>query len=199
MFKKLFNPFTHIAGIRSLFWGVKIILITSILGYFLNIHFPDVISVKSVPSFPFLYHVLQSFSNWIIISLILITISLIFSKSKIRIIDIFGTQALARFPYLLATFTGIPKSPQVFSQYMLYKYLGTGDPVEITTLDITITIFIILFSLLLTIWMIALMYNAFKVSSNIKGTKSIVLFIVGLIISMVISTLITNQLILIYS
>jgi hypothetical protein len=199
MLKKLINPFVYIAGTRSLLWGIKIILITSVFGYFLNIHFPDVISVKIGPDFPFLYHIIQSFSNWIILSVILYLISIFFSKSKIRIIDVLGTQALARFPYLIAPFTGIPKSPQVFSQYILYEYLGTGDPIAITTQDIIVTIIIILFTIFLTIWMIALMYNAFKVSTNMKGSKSVIIFIVGLVVSIVITTLITSQLIQIFS
>lgn len=199
MFKKLFNPFTHVAGIRSLFWGVKIILITSILGYFFNIHFPDVISVKMCSNYSLWYFLIQSFSNWIIISLIFYISSLLFSKSKIRVIDMFGTQALARFPYLLAPFTGISQAPIVVSEYILYTFLGMGDPVEITSGQIAITIIMILVTLLLTIWLIALMFNAFKVSSNIKGAKSVILFIIGLILSMVISIIVTNQLIQIFS
>lgn len=199
MIKKLFNPFVNIAGVRSLLWGIKIMLTTSILGYLFNVHFPDVISVKISSSYSIWYFIIQTFSNWMIISLVLYASSFIFSKSKVRIVDVFGTQAFARFPYVLAPLTGITKAPQVFSEYMLYNFLGIGDPVEITSGQITVTIIMILFTLLLTVWLIALMFNAFKVSSNIKGGKLIILFIVGLILSIVISLLVTNQLIQIFS
>jgi cytochrome c oxidase assembly factor CtaG len=74
-----------------------------------------------------------------------------------------------------------------------------GDPIEISTIEISLAIATILFTIFLTIWMIALMYNAFKVSTNMKGSKSVIIFIVGLVVSIVITTLITSQLIQIFS
>ena len=48
MIKKLLNPFIHIAGIKSLIFGILILLLTSIIGYFSNMHFPDIISIKII-------------------------------------------------------------------------------------------------------------------------------------------------------
>ncbi len=195
MIKKLFNPFTFIAGGYSLIIGIIIILLTSIIGFFSNIHFPDVISVKTSSDYPLQYHIIQNVMNFIIVSTIMYMVSIIFSKSKIRIVDVYGTQALARFPYLIAAFIGFSNSMDNFKNYVFWQFLKQGDPIDISTSDILITIILVIITLLLTIWLIVLMYNAFKISANLKGPKSIFLFIGGLIISIFISSLFTIQLI----
>jgi hypothetical protein len=53
-------------------------------------------------------------------------------------------------------------------------------------------------SILTLLWMVTLMFNAFRVSSNLKGIKSVVLFIVVFIISLVLTYLFSMYLITIY-
>ena len=195
MIKKLINPFHYIAGFKSLILGVIIILSTSIIGYLSNTHFPDVISIKTSPHFPAYYFIIQGLLNWIIASAIFYMASLLFSKSSVRIIDIFGTQALARAPYLLASFVGFSDSINAFGKYLLWTLMHQGEPVEISSINIMIAILFMFFTLLLTIWMITLMLNALKVSANLKGSRLAIIFIVGLIISMVISVYLNTTLI----
>jgi hypothetical protein len=189
---KLFNPFKYIAGWESLFLGLAILLTTAVVGYFSQIHFPDLISVKTIHGLPFWVIAVQSVSNWFILSLLLYLAALILSPSSVRIIDVFGTQAMARFPYLLAAFTGFSGSIEKFGQYMLWSALHTGDPVQISTGEMTAAIILILASLLLTIWMITLMFNAFSVSTNLKGAKLIVPFIVLVITSIIVTGFISS-------
>ncbi|MBI9052641.1 MAG: hypothetical protein JEY96_02420 [Bacteroidales bacterium] len=195
MIQILFNPFKYIAGIKSLLLGIAILIATSILAFYTNIHFPDVISVKSSSDFPYIYYLIQCISNWIVVSIVFYIIAILASPSKIRIVDIFGTQALSRFPYLIATLTGFSTSLDNFEKYIYYTILKTGEFADVTDYEIIISILIILFTLALTIWFITLMFNAFRTSANIKGVKSVILFIAGLLVSIIITSLITNQLI----
>jgi hypothetical protein len=195
MIKNLLNPFLYIAGGYSLLIGLLIIFCTSVIGYYSNIHFPDILSVKTSPDYPVLYYILQSIANWMVISTILYLFAIVFSKSKIRLIDIFGTQALARFPYLFAALIGFSNSMDKFSRYILWQLLEQGKPVVMSAGAMTIAIILIIVTLFLTVWMLALMFNAFKVAANIKGSKLIITFIIGLILSIIISVLTTNQLI----
>lgn len=181
----LFNPFRYIAGVKSLVAGILVLLLTAIAGYFSHIHFPDLISVKTGPGFPLWYFILQSFSNWLVISILLYVLALIFSPSSVRAIDIFGTQAIARFPYLFAALAGFSGSLDKFGKYVVYNTLHQGEPVNLSTGDTVMAISILIFTLLLTIWMVVLMYNAFRVSANVKGGRSAALFIVAFVISMI--------------
>ena len=195
MIKKLFNPFIYLAGSLALGIGVIIILITSFIGYSSHTHFPDVLSVKSSLDLPVLYYIIQNMMNWIIVSTILYGFAVVFSKSRVRLTDIYGTQAVSRFPYLLAALTGFSDSLEKFGRFLLWQLLEQGSDINISSLDIAIAITLIFTTLVLTLWMITLMFNAYKVSANMKGAKLIVSFIISLIISILISALFTNQLI----
>jgi len=199
MKNKLFNPFIYIAGTKALIIGLLAIVTATFIGFYSRTHFPDAISVKVSYHFPFLYFLIQGFVNWFVVSIVLYLFAKVFSKSKVRIVDVFGTQAMARFPYFIAAFTGFSKSIKKFGDYLLYANLGIGNKVEISTFEMGMAIFLIVLTLLLTVWMITLMYNAYKVSANLKSTRLVLTFIAGLILSIILSGLFNYQLIKFYS
>ena len=196
MIRKLINPFRHIAGIKSIILGIIIIFATSIVGYYSHTHFPDTISIKTSPEFSFWYFVIQNYSNWFVVATLFYTASIIFSKSSVRLVDVYGTQALARFPYFIASFVGFSETLSAFSKYLLWTLMKQGEPIEISAIQIITAILIMVFSIMLTIWLITLMFNAFKISANIKGIKLILIFIIVLIISLLLSGFLTKMLIL---
>jgi hypothetical protein len=194
MITKLLNPFKYIAGVKSLVIGILIILVTAYIGYTSNTHFPDLISIKTCPDLPVWYFVIQSLSNWIVVSTLLYSCAIVGSQSSIRFVDIFGTQAFARFPYLIASFIGFSDSINKFGKYMLWTLLQNGESISLSTGNFVIAISLLILTFLLTIWLVALMYNAFKVSANLKGTKAVVLFIIVFIVSMIITGYISKYL-----
>src|SRR5208283_4116470 len=123
MISLLFNPFKFIAGIKSLVLGLVIIAATAYFGFLSHTNFPDLISVKICPPFSLGFFLWQSLSNWLVFSIVLYVGSLIVSRSSIRFIDILGTQALARYPYVFCSLTGFSDSIQQFSNYMLSTYM----------------------------------------------------------------------------
>ena len=199
MISVLLNPFKFIAGIKSLIAGILIILTTAFIGYLSHTHFPDLISVKICPAFPLSYYIFQSLANWLVFSIILYIGTLIFSASSVRLIDIIGTQALARTPYLIVSWIGFSNSLTLFSKYMLWKGLHYGNPVNLSIGDAITAVSMMILSLLTLIWMVTLMFSAFRVSANLKGTKSIILFIVVFIISMILTSMISMHLLTIFN
>jgi hypothetical protein len=195
MIQKLFNPFVYIAGLKSLLNGLLIILATSIVGYLSHTHFPDIISVKIGFTSPVWYFVVQSLLNWLSISILLYLAAIILSKSSVRLLDIFGTQALARYPYFFAAFFAFSDSMLEFGSFLAWTFLHSGTPVEISTFSIVVAIGLIILTLLLTIWMVALMFNAYKISANLKGPKLVTSFIVAMIGAMILSGYLSSILI----
>ncbi|BAX81972.1 hypothetical protein [Labilibaculum antarcticum] len=195
MIQKIFNPFVYIAGLKSLLNGLLIILATSIVGYLSHTHFPDIISVKIGFSSPVWYFVVQSLLNWLSISILLYLAAIILSKSSVRMLDIFGTQALARYPYFFAAFFAFSDSMQEFSSFLTWTFLHSGEPVEISTFSVILAITLIILTLLLTIWMVTLMFNAYKISANLKGAKLVTSFIVAMIGAMILSGYLSSILI----
>lgn len=194
MIQKIFNPFKFIAGGKALLFGLAIIIATAFIASFSNTHFPDPISVKIGQSAPFLYYLLQALANWFVLSCILLIMGRLSSKSSIRIIDVFGTQALARLPYFFASFTGFATSLVKFSNYLLWVTLKKGDEVFISNFEIFSAVILLIITLLSTIWLVVLSYNAFSVSANIRGFKSILIYIVSLLVTMIFTSLFSQYL-----
>ncbi|WP_291855162.1 hypothetical protein [Marinilabilia sp.] len=189
---KLFNPFEEIAGAKALFFGFVVMLITGLTGYFSFTHFPDMISIKYIPEYlPLSYYFVQQVVIWLIPSLIFYVFALIGSSSSVRVVDIFGTMALARFPYIIAAVLGFSGSMKRFGDYLMALFMEHDTTATISTFDIVTAIVVMFLMLLLTVWLVALMYNAFRISSNLKGGKAVGLFIAGLFIS-IIATMLVN-------
>lgn len=189
----LFNPFRFIAGGKALILGGIIMVLTALVGWFSHTHFPDIISLKSNSDYPFSYLLFQTFVNWFLFSSLIYGYSKAVSKSSVRALDIFGTQALARFPYLPGAFIGFSGSMERFTKYILSKTMQPDLDISITQTDIGIAVLIMVLSLLLLIWLFVLMYNAFSLSSNLKGSKAVIGFIVCLVISVIASQFINYK------
>ncbi len=198
MIKKLINPFYFLAGFKALKIGLLAIITTAIIAYYTNTNFPDIISVKTGSHLSLLHSITQDIVNWLVMSILLYVAALLFSSSKVRFLDILGTQALARFPYIIASLLGCSKALKRFSDFLLWQYLEQGEPIEITSTESLLAIITLVALILLTIWLITLMFNAFKVSANLKGNKLIAIFIVMLIVATISSGYI-NHIILINS
>ncbi len=149
MKKWLFNPFVHIAGTQALLVGMLIMLVITTGAYFTNMHFNGAIDAHFGPAQPFAIFIAEQLIAWVCPVLVLYLIALVVSTSKLRFIDIAGTFAIARAPMLLIVIVAFVTSDHV-------QKLKPG------TIDNTVVI-VGLVMLLPSIWMIALLYNAYTV------------------------------------
>ena len=170
--KFLINPFERIAGWQALAIGVVVMAITAVIGHINHIAFDGVLDIHAGAiislSTSFIMQAVDLFALFLTMWLA----GICFSKTKLRAIDVAGTMALARVPMLLlAIVCFLPVIPK-----------GLFDMPRI--------IVFALICLPFSIWMIALMYNAYTVSCNLKGTRAVVTFIVALIVAEIVSKLI---------
>ncbi len=176
--KLLWNPFTRIAGWQAFGIGLVFVILSAIVGKYANLLFDGAIDAH-------LYDETVTFARSFILSgisifwtFIAMTLSAFVISKTFRIIDILGTMTLARTPFLLmaimASFVKQPnideilKNPMTVFSYPLFLVFG-------------------ILSLPVIIWVVALMFNAFKVSTGAKGGKLIIGFIVGLILAEILS------------
>ena len=183
----LFNPFRFIAGYQALLIGIAAILLTSLLGSVSNTHFDGVLDVHAGLQTPLWFFLSESLINWISLAILLLLLGLMVSRSSSRTIDVIGTQALARWPYLITAIAMLPKANQKVLEYLIAKCTQSHTSILINGADITIFAVVMFLTILMIFWMVALMYRAYTVSCNIKGLKAIVTFIIGLIGAEVIS------------
>ncbi len=168
----LFNPFLRFAGAKAILIGLPIMLLSALIGYFQRCHFDGAIDVHIGAEQPMWFYFFEVGVDWACLSLFFYFAALIVSKSKIRFIDFVGTTALARFPMLFVA---------------LFAFLPSNlKPENIHDIKANDILFIIV-TLSFSIWMIALLYNAYTVSSNTKGAKATVSFIAAFIAAEVVS------------
>jgi len=169
--------------------GLAIILISGFVGSFSNTHFDGVIDVHPGLGAPLWFFLAEGVISWVCMAVPLFFFGLIVSRSSFRMIDVLGTQALARWPYLIAAIVTLPDANRRVVVYLMSKFAQTAPVAAISSIDVLIFGFAMIVTILMTIWMVALMYRAYAVSCNIKGAMAVATFIVGLIAAEAISKL----------
>ena len=176
VFGFLMNPFTRIAGWQAFGLGLIFVVIMGFLGAYSDIAYDGVIDVHMIDT-----SLLQSFLYLgidLVCLVVVVWITGLIVSKNFRFIDILGTMTLAKAPFLIMAIAGFFATAPDLSE--IYK-----DPYIILR-SVSFVIFMVL-SLPVMIWSITLMYNALKISCDIKGSKLTVAFIIALLISEIIS------------
>src|SRR5262245_5607575 len=98
------NPFQYLAGGSALILGFAVMLLSGLIASFSHSHFNGVLDFHTWPRVtpPIFLFLAEGIIDWLLLSLFLFAIGKKLSSSRgLRMIDIFGTQALARAPHLL--------------------------------------------------------------------------------------------------
>lgn len=161
----LYNPFYQVAGLKSFVIGLYGFLTVTLLAFKTGTHFNGLLNFDLAKDSGYWIFAAEHALNWLFISLFMYLSGLMFSKSRIRLIDVTGTALLSRIPLLI---TPLVRTLPVFQSFtghswQLYLLMGTY-----------------LFSL---IWALALLFNAFKISCNLKGERLVISFTVSMILS----------------
>lgn len=177
----LFNPFRFIAGFRALLLGLAIILISGLVCSLSNTHFDGLLDVHTGATKPLWFFIAEGLIDWICLAVPLFFFGLIVSRSSFRIIDVLGTQALARWPFLITAVVMLPDANRRVLEHIMSKITQSAPMVTLNPADVFIFGFAMILLVLMTIWMVALMYRAYVLSCNIKGAGAVITFIVSLI------------------
>lgn len=185
----LFNPFKFIAGYKALALGIGAMLITAILCLLTKEHLDGVLDIHVGRETPAYFYFIEPVIDWLCLVLPLYIFGRSFSASSIRLVDVAGTSALARYPmFFVALLTML--TPQ-----------NIGDPQKIlNTLQANPGLMarLIIMGLLVIpfiVWTVALMYNAYSTSVNLKGPKAGWSFTASIIIAEILSKIIITSII----
>lgn len=171
------NPYTRIAGLPAFGLGLIFTILIGFTGAangvvfdgVLDVHFPGNVTIVN----SFLYLAIDLFS----LVLVMFLAGLFVSRS-FRFVDILGTMTLSKAPFLIlalaAYFVTVPDLKDILK-----------DPNIV--FQSTSFLFILILSFPIIIWNITLIYNAFKVSCDVKGTTLNLNVIFGLLFAEIIS------------
>ncbi len=180
----LLNPVYYVAGGKALAIGIIVMLVTGCLAFLGKIRFDGLIDFHfGGMAAPLWLNISEILVSWLLMSVFILFFGRIISKSRIRLIDVFGTQSLARSPYLfLALAALLLPGAHRFSPKLLQALLSDQVAFPAFSFDMVAFFLLLLFAILMTIWMILLMYRAFSVSCNVSGKSAKFLFIVALVV-----------------
>ena len=194
----LFSPFVYIAGWQALGLGLTAILVAGFVGSLSATHFDGVLDVHSGGSGPIESFLAEGLIDWICLALTLWVFGKTLSKTAFRAIDLWGTQALARWPTLLISLTTLPPGFRRFPQVLLAAVTQPGAKIAINPWDAAVFFGVALAMLPLIAWTVALMYQSYSVSCNVKGGKAIGTFIAGLILAEILSKIVLYRLLILF-
>lgn len=164
----MFRPFHRIAGWPALGIGFAVMLLTAAIAAPCGTNFATSLNIHVGKPAPFWLIFSLILVGWLTVSILFLIAGKIFSNSKVRAVDIFGTFAMARGPFLLAAPLGLlPISQNIFS--------------PVFWVAIVLCIFV-------DVWIVLLSYNAFHISTNIRNKWAFAgLFVFSEIVGVIVS------------
>ncbi len=199
----LLRPFDRVAGGFALTLGLLSIAATAALGNLGGLVSVGVLDLQlSAQPDPWLPIVLGG-GNWLIAFAVLYVLGRWPGGSRFRVIDLLGTQALARWPLLPAsawlTIPAVGAHIHDSSAHLISTM--AGQPAQFTA-DPTLMIeagWLLLLSLPVLVciaWMVWLMYHSFALVCHLQGPRAIWRFAVGLLVAEFLSKILGSALLL---
>lgn len=167
----LTNPFRRIAGGGALALGFSIMALSAVIAWRSGTHFDGVLDSHTGPEpLPVWAYFCEPLIAWACAVIIFYLVAALGAGSRFRLIDLAGTLALARAPMLFAA------------------VLGFAVPQNLPPMTISPAILILAIPMLgVSIWVVVLMFQAFRVSVNPKPGRLPYLFAIAIILAEVFS------------
>ena len=172
----LFNPFIRIAGGQALAVGLAAIVASGLAAAAAGVHFDGLIDFHPGYRVSFRVPIVEGLVNWSVITVLLVLVSFLVAPRTVRVVDIAGTQALARWPLLPAALACVP-GPVREANDELVAAAVEGRMVTPPAASLVAG----LFASACAIWMVWLMWKAFAVSCNQRGGRAVAIFVAALI------------------
>lgn len=194
-----YNPFDYLAGGKALLIGLGLMMLASLAGTLTHVWFPGALDLKLDYAGSYWIHLGTSVMSWLVVLAVLYPLALGLTSSKLRLVDMAGTLALARAPQLVAALSGIGGiTSKAVNNWLYYitedlqgaipgELMGNISPVEMQGWEWFLAVNLLGLQLLTIVWMVTLMYHAYRVSGNLKGSRSVVSFVIGLLFAEAIS------------
>ena len=173
----LLRPFEKIAGWPALLWGLAGMALSTLLSYLAGYHYHGLLHFGPAPNDAWWVYAVEHLVVWLIPALLFWVGGLILSRSRIRPVDVFGTVAFAQLPFLGMNLYEFTPPMQRMAEFDFNRPMTEIISDSSFLTDSMWSLFGVLFLVLGLIWM----FNALKVSCNLKGTKLGLLYAIAVL------------------
>jgi hypothetical protein len=170
------NPFRKIAGFQAFGLGFAGYIVATLLSVISGYHYHGLLHYGSAPNPAWWCFAIEHLTVWLIPAALFYAGGLLFAKSRIRFIDVFGTTLFAQAPFVLMNLFALLPSVRKVTQ------IDPGLPLDQILIQpgfmtgISILMISIVFMVLALIWM----FQALRVSCNLKGGLLITIYIISI-------------------
>lgn len=189
--KKIVNPIAFFNDKKLLFFNIVIFLIGTITSVYMRGWFDHTFHLSFRTEISFYKTIVENTFCTILLTFFIFFAGKIINK-KTRFLDALNLAFYARIPFYLMALTNFNGQFSNLTAQMVSKNSVTVH-LPSTTGEFFLLIATSLFSLVIVIFQIIALYKGFKTISNAKKTTDYLLFIVFLIASMFISTIILKN------
>ena len=188
----LFNPAVYIAGAEALSVGLGLILVATWIGSLSRTHFDGVIDVHAGVEAPRWFFFAEGLLAWLSVVIVFWIVGKLAARTSFRLVDLAGTQALARGPMFFSVlFALLPGNARFTQSLMTTLQSKTSPSVELFLTPDAVSFFVVLGVMIVAMgWMVALMYNSYAHVCHVQGGRAVGSFIVALILAEALSKII---------
>jgi hypothetical protein len=186
----LFNPFKYVAGMQALVMGLVAILLAGFLGSLSNSHFDGTLDFHNGAAFPLRVFLLEGLVDWLALALVLAVVGKAVSRTAFRAIDLFGTQAMARWPTVFIASAALLPGYQRVALTIVRQVMSPGATPPYAAADLAAFVLVMAVTLMALVWMVALMYRSYSLCCNVRGAKGAWTFVIGVLAAETVSKLV---------
>lgn len=170
--KKIVDPFNYYSGERTLAVGILGLLAAALVNRLGGETSRGIVST-GYGELSFLQDLCQILAAWIVLSTLLYLAARLLSKSRIRPVDLYGNQLLARIALLPVLLLGALASLRTAALQLAEtapEQLAANLPIGLIGFGFA--------ALICLIWFYLWSYRGYAVAANLKGWKAVVSYIV---------------------
>ena len=175
--KLIVNPFIRIAGGQALIWGFLGLIVSTLLCWISGYHYHGLLHFGPAPNPAWWCYLAEHLIVWLIPALLFYLGGLFLSHSRIRVIDVLGTVLFAQLPLLGMNLISLLPAMRMMSQMNMNMSPEEMLAQPYFILAMILTLLGLPFLILTLIWM----FNALKVSCNLKQWKLWTVALIGII------------------
>lgn len=175
--KLIVNLFIRIAGGQALIWGFLGLIVSTLLCWISGYHYHGLLHFGPAPNPAWWCYLAEHLIVWLIPALLFYLGGLFLSHSRIRVIDVLGTVLFAQLPLLGMNLISLLPAMRMMSQMNMNMSPEEMLAQPYFILAMILTLLGLPFLILTLIWM----FNALKVSCNLKQWKLWTVALIGII------------------
>jgi hypothetical protein len=188
--KIIYNPFEKFSENRLLITGILLTLAGSALAWQLSARYDGAIDMHLGSNVQWWQPLIDNAVNTASLAGLLFALGYYFNN-RTRFIDVLNAALIARSPFYLLPLSNLGG----FMARATENILAAGpDITKIALTNLIVLVIVGFLSIGILVWAMALLYNGFKVATNIKTKSQIIAFTVTILLAEVLSKILTLNL-----